>query len=83
MSCLKAGQVMTSRIPTPLVMPDNNTLLIGYWIVLKNNRRDFSAIGGKTCLCAEVRSWKDGNTGVGTNECEGNQFVPINGGEKK
>ena len=32
---------------------------------------------------AEVRSWKDGNTGVGTNECGGNQFVPINGGEKK
>ena len=32
MSCLKAGQVMTSRIPTPLVMPDNNTLLIGYCV---------------------------------------------------
>ena len=30
-----------------------------------------------------MRSWKDGNTGVGTNECGGNQFVPINGGEKK
>ena len=25
----------------------------------------------------------DGNTRVGTNECGGNQFVPINGGEKK
>ena len=23
------------------------------------------------------------NTRVGTNECGGNQFVPINGGEKK
>ena len=53
------------------------------WIVLKNNTRNFSVIGGKTCLCAEVRSWKDGNTGVGTNECGGNQFVPINAGEKK
>ena len=30
-----------------------------------------------------MRSWKDGNTGVGTNECGGNQFVPINGGGKK
>ena len=30
-----------------------------------------------------MRSGKDGNTGVGTNECGGNQFVPINGGEKK
>ena len=49
----------------------------------KNNTRNFSAIGGKTCLCTEVRSGKDGNTGVGTNECGGNQFVPINGGEKK
>ena len=78
---------MTSRIPTPLVMPDNNKLLIGrlclVWIVLKKNTRNFSAIGGKTCLCAEVRSWKDGNTGVGTNECGGNQFVSVNGGEKK
>ena len=46
------------------------------------NTRNFSAIGGKTCLCAEVRSWKDGNTGVEINECGGNQFVPING-EKK
>ena len=64
---LKAGQFMTSRIPTPLVMQDNNTLLIG----------------GETRLCAEVRSWKDGNTGVGTKECGGNQFVLINGGEKK
>ena len=45
--------------------------------------RNFSAIGGKTCLCAEVRSWKDGNTGVGTSECGGNQFVPVNGGKKK
>ena len=51
--------------------------------MLKNNTQNFSAIGGKTCLRAEVRSWKDGNTGVGTNECGGNQFVPINGGEKK
>ena len=50
---------------------------------LKNITRNFSAIGGKTCLRAEERSWKDGNTGVGTNECRGNQFVPINGGEKK
>ena len=82
MFCLKARQVMTSRIPTPLVMPDNNTLLIGY-CVWKNNTRNFSAIGGKTCFFAEVRSWKDGNTGVGTNECRGNQFVPVNGGEKK
>ena len=32
MSCLKAGQLMTSRIPTPLVMPDNNTLFIGYCV---------------------------------------------------
>ena len=45
--------------------------------------RNFSAIGGKTCLCAEVRLWKDGNTGVGTDESGGNQFVPINGAEKK
>ena len=30
-----------------------------------------------------MRSWKDGNTGVGTNECGGKQSVPINGGEKK
>ena len=30
MSCLKAGKVMKGRIPTPLVMPDNNTLSIGY-----------------------------------------------------
>ena len=52
-------------------------------IVLKNNTRNASAIGGKTCLCAEVTSWKDGNTAVGTNECGGNQFVPINGGGKK
>ena len=42
--------------------------------------RNFSAIGGKTCLRAEVRSWKGGNTGVGTNECGGNQFVPWKGG---
>ena len=67
---------MTSCIPTPLIIPDNNTSLIG-------NTRNFSSIGGKTYLCAEVRSWKDGNTGVGTNECGGNKFVPINGGEKK
>ena len=85
MSCLKAGQVMTSRIPMPLVMPDNvvDWLLCLVWIVLKNNTRNFSAIGGKTCLCAKVRSWKDSNTEVGTNECGGNQFVPVNGGEKK
>ena len=51
--------------------------------MLKNNTQIFSAIGGKKYLRAEVRSWKDGNTGVGTNECRGNQFVPINGGEKK
>ena len=50
---------------------------------IKINTRIFSAIGGKSCLCAEVRSWKDGNIGVGTNECGGNQFVPVNGGEKK
>ena len=30
-----------------------------------------------------MRSRKDGNTGVGTKECVGNQFAPINGGEKK
>ena len=58
-------------------------LLCLVWIVLKNNTRNFSAIGSKTCFCAEVRLWKDGNTGVGTNECGGNQFVPINGGENK
>ena len=45
-----------------------------------NNTRNFSTIGGKTRLCAEVRSWKDGNTGAGTKKCGGNQFVPINGG---
>ena len=39
--------------------------------------------GSMFCIRPEVRSWKDGNTGVGTNECGGNQFVPINGGEKK
>ena len=49
----------------------------------KKQHAEFSAIGSKTCLCAEARSWKDGNTGVGTNECRGNQFVPINEGEKK
>ena len=66
-------------------MPDNNTLLIGYcvWSGLKNNKQNFSTIGGKTRLCAEERSWKDGNTGVGTKECGGDQFAPINGGEKK
>ena len=45
--------------------------------------RNVSTIGGKTRLCAELRSWKDVNTGVGTKECGGNQFVPINGGGKK
>ena len=69
-------------------MPDNNTLLTAWllclvWIVLKNNKRNFSTIGGKTRLCAEERSWKDGITGVGTKECGGDQFAPINGGEKK
>ena len=68
---------LTSRIPTPLVMTDNNTLLIGYCV--------WSGLYQKTTreIFAEVRSWKDGNKGVGTNECGGNQFVPINGGEKK
>ena len=83
MSWFKAGQFMTSRIPTPLVMPRNDWLLSLVWIVLKINTRNFSVIGGKTCLCSGVRSWKDGNTGIGRNECGGNQFVPINGGEKK
>ena len=27
-----------------------------------------------------MRSWKDGNTGVGTKECGWNRFAPINGG---
>ena len=74
MSCLKAGQVMTSRIPTPLIIPDNNTLLIGYCVwsgLYKNNRQNFSAIGGKTCLCAEVRSWKDGKPGLEQMNSEG------------
>ena len=33
-------------------------------------------------MCPEMRLWKDGNTGVGTKECGGNQFVLIDGGEK-
>ena len=41
MSCLKAGQFMTSRIPTPLVIPDNNTLLCLVWIVLKKQHTKF------------------------------------------
>ena len=57
--------------------------MFGLDFTKKKKTRNFSAIGGKTCMRAEVRSWKDGNTGVGTNECGGNQFVPINGGEKK
>ena len=58
-------------------------LLCLVWIVLKNNKRNFSTIEGKTRFFSEERSWKDDNTGVGTKECGGNQFAPINGGEKK
>ena len=61
-------------------MPD---IVFGLDCAKKTTGETFSTIGGKTSLCAEVRSWKDGNTGAGTKECGGSQFVPINGGEKK